>query len=218
MTYNIRLYQSLGIFLIATLWVMIALGVISYFGWYSSFVPGLLIHTGIILVCVGCTITIIKPLNIAHLLNILGFTKAKWWYYFIAIAIAVFFWVADFWLQTYFFLDDGKKDAVEIQSDIKLFGSISMVLAICFLAPIAEEVLFRGILLKGLVDKLSPLWSILLSSLLFAAIHFSLNDGLTLFVVAVGYSMLTLKARSIWPAILAHIINNSVTLYYLSNL
>lgn len=180
------------------------------------FAPELLIHTGIIFVCAGCTTTIFKPLKIGCLFDTLGFRKANGWYYLVAIVIAVFFWIADFWLQSYYFMDDGKNDAITLQSDIKQFGAISIVLAICFLAPIAEEILFRGILLKGLVDKVSPLWAILLTSMLFAAIHFSPNDTLTLFVVAIGYSILTLKARSIWPAILSHVINNSVTLYYLA--
>lgn len=179
------------------------------------FAPELLIHAGIIFVCAGCTTIIFKPLKIGCLFGTLGFRKANGWYYLVAIVIAVFFWIADFWLQSYYFMDNGRNDAITLQSDIKQFGAISIVLAICFLAPIAEEILFRGILLKGLADRLSPLWSILLSSMLFAAIHFSVNDTLTLFIVAVGYSMLTLKARSIWPAILAHVANNSLTLYYL---
>ena len=216
MIHDFRFSHALIIFLLASLWVIIAIGVIKYFGWHTTFEPELMIHSGIIFVCVGCTAVIFKPSTIRHLFSTLGFRKAKWRYYFVAMVIAVFFWVADFWLQTYYFLDDGKKDGIALQSSIKQFGAISMVLAICFLAPIAEEILFRGIILKGLVDKLSPLWAILLSSILFAAIHFSANDTLTLFIVAVGYSMLTLKARSIWPAILAHVINNSVTLYYLA--
>lgn len=216
MAYDFRFSHALIIFLIASLWVVIAIGVIKYFGWYTTFEPGLLIHTGIIIVCIGCTTAIFRPLTIRYLFYTLGFRTANGWYYFVAMVMAVFFWIADFWLQFYYFLDDGKKDGIALQSDIKQFGSISMVLAICFLAPMAEEILFRGILLKGLVDKVSPLWAILITSILFAAIHFSPNDTLTLFVVAVGYSVLTLKARSIWPAILSHVINNSVTLYYLA--
>jgi membrane protease YdiL (CAAX protease family) len=197
---------------------MVAIGAIEYFDWHSAFTPGLLIHSGIIFVCLVCTSAIIKPLKSIYLFDTLGLMKAGWRYYFVAGVMAVFFWITDFWLQSFYFLDDGKKDGITLQSEIKQFGSISLILAICFLAPIAEEILFRGILLKGLIDRVSSAWSILLSSILFAAIHFSANDTLTLFVVAVGYSILTIKAGSIWPAILAHIINNSVTLYYLSTL
>lgn len=218
MIHNFRLSHALIVFLIASLWVIIAIGVIEYFSWHSIFAPELLIHTGIIFVCAGCATAIFKPLKIGCLFDILGFRKANGWYYLVAIVIAVFFWITDFWLQSFYFLDDGKNDAITLQSDIKQFGSISIVLAICFLAPLAEEILFRRILLKGLMDRLSPLWAILLSSILFAAIHFSLNDMLTLFVVAVGYAILTLKARSIWPVIVAHVINNSVTVYYLTTL
>lgn len=132
--------------------------------------------------------------------------------------MAIFVWVADFWLQQFFFLENGKDDALALQIEIKNFGSINVVLAICILAPIAEETLFRGILLKGLLDKISPLASILISSFIFAGIHFSINDFLTLFIVATGYALLTHKSQSIWPAIFGHFLNNSVTVYYLSTL
>lgn len=218
MTSTFRLYHSLLIFLLVSLWVILAAGAIEYFQLDSTFTPGLLIHSGIILICLGGTAYIINSLNLSTLFKALTFTKAKWQYYFIALAMAAFIWVADYWFQLFIFLENGKDDGLAMQTDIKHFGSISVIFAICLLAPIAEETLFRGILLKGLVNSISPLGSILISALIFAAIHFSPNDFITLFIAATGYAILTFKAQSIWPAIFAHIINNSVTVFYLSTL
>ncbi len=200
------------------MWVIIAAGAIEYFQWYTSFTPGLLIHAGIFIICLGCTAYIVKSFKIPVLFRTLNFKQANWQYYLIALVMAAIIWIADFWLQLFFFQEDGKADGLVIQTDIKSFGSISIIFAICLLAPIAEETLFRGILLKGLVNSISPLGSILISAMIFAAIHFSPNDFLTLFIAATGYAILTFKAQSIWPAIFAHVINNSVTVYYLSTL
>lgn len=202
----------------AFLWVITAVGAIGYFNWYRTFVPGLLIHSGIILVCMACTIGLNKPLKIKGLLYVLSLKQAQFRYYLIAFVFAIVLWLADFWLQLFFFLDDGLSDGLELQKEFKQLGSISIILAVCFLAPVAEEILFRGILLKGLNDKLKPVWAIAISSILFAAIHFSAHDFLTLFIAGSGYSLLTLKAQSILPAILAHVMNNSMTLYYLATL
>jgi membrane protease YdiL (CAAX protease family) len=218
LTSDFRLYQSLLVIIIVTLWVIISAGAIEYFQWHRSFAPGLLIHTGIIIICLACTAYFIKSQRISVLFGALNFKKTGWHFYLIALVIAAIIWVADFWLQLFFFLDNGKEDSLAMQTEIKHFGSISVVLAICFFAPVAEEILFRGIILKGLMNSLSPLGSILISSVLFAAIHFSPNDFLTLFIAATGYAILTLKAQSIWPAIIAHVINNSLTVYYLSTL
>lgn len=214
----ITLYQSLLIFLGIALWVIIASAAIDYFRWHLKFSAGLLIHSGIIVISIASVSAIIKSRNFSAILNTISFKKTTWRYYLIAIILALVIWVADFWLQLFFFLDDGKKDGLSLQTEINHFGLLSIVIASCLLAPIAEEILFRGILLKGLLEKLTPFAAIIISALLFAAIHFSSQDFISLFVAAFGYAFLTIKAQSILPAILAHLINNGVTLYYLITL
>lgn len=211
---DFRLLQAILIFLLSTAWVILTVGTIEYFQW--QIVSGLLIHGGIIIIAVIGTAMIIKSLNISALFNALSFKKADWQYYLTAIALALIIWLADFWLQHFFFQDNGKTDDLALQKEIKHFGTFSIVIASCFLAPVAEELLFRSILLKGLLTKINPLGAMLISSLLFAGIHFSSQDFISLFVAAASYSILTIKSQSIQPAVLAHLINNSITIYYLS--
>jgi len=218
LNYSYRWYHALLIFLLAAVWVIMAVGLIDLFQWESFVLPGLLIHSGIIIVSVGCTIIILKPKNLSDSFVKLSFNKSSFGYYVVAVIFALVVWLGDFWLQQFFFLNDGKNDALELQKDTAQFGSISTIIAICFLAPFAEEILFRGILLPGLLEKLKPIGSVVFTSLLFAAIHFSLEDFGVLFIVAVGYAVLTLRSKSIKPALLAHMINNSLTVYYLYTL
>ncbi len=88
--------------------------------------------------------------------------------------------------------------------------SYSYLLAAILIAPIVEEVLFRGIILKGLLEnaKYSPNKGILISAILFSIIHFnfiqifsSLSIGLLL-----GYYFY--KTRSLTGAVLLHFIAN----------
>lgn len=211
-----KLYQALLIFLGVALWVVLAAGIVENFKWDAVFDMGLLIHSGIILISFGCTALIIKSFHLSALFNALSFKKSIWQYYLIALIFAIVVWLADFWLQQFFFLDDGKKDALVLQAEIKQFGLLNMVISSCLLAPVAEEFLFRGILLKGLMEKISPFFAVLISSIWFAAIHFSAQDFISLFAAAFGYALLTIKAGSIQPALLAHVINNILTVYYLA--
>ena len=45
------------------------------------------------------------------------------------------------------------------------------VLGVVFLAPIAEELLFRGILLRSLMRRMSAPWAVTVSALIFAMVH-----------------------------------------------
>jgi len=76
--------------------------------------------------------------------------------------------------------------------------------------PVIEEIAFRGILLGGLLRmRCRPWLAILISALVFAAIHgYGLKMlGCTGFGILCGW--LFWRTRSILPGIVAHIINNS---------
>ncbi len=211
-----RLFQALFVFFSVILWVFFILGVIEYFRWQVF--PGIFIHVGIVIIALVHAVFIIGFVNIEALANLLFLKKTSWRYYLVAVLWAFFIWVADFWIQIFYFLDNGKIDSLALQSEMKKFGAFNVVVASCLLAPVAEEILFRGILLRGLLEKLNPIGAILISSLVFAGIHFSIQDFLSLLLVSIGYGFLTIKAKSILPPILAHLINNSVTIYYFSTL
>lgn len=77
-------------------------------------------------------------------------------------------------------------------------------------APIAEEVLLRGIILKGLLSRYSAPTSILISSLLFGAIHGNLYQFVLALIVGVFLGWMFVKTRSLLLCILAHAFFNSL--------
>jgi len=96
-------------------------------------------------------------------------------------------------------------------------GSLSSVIAICLAAPFFEEVLFRGIILRGLLSHYGSKEALVFSSILFSLFH--LNPEQLLGALLLGYFLgwLYLKCRSLWPSIIAHSLFNSLAYFYSSS-
>jgi len=90
------------------------------------------------------------------------------------------------------------------------------------LAPLVEELLFRGVLLSALILRCGAALAALLSAAAFAAIHlpglgwqwYALPE---LLLLGVGLAWLRLHYRSLWPSVLAHGANNALALAVLFN-
>lgn len=118
-------------------------------------------------------------------------------------------WLFDIWLGTLFgevlgytlplppdFYPSGAVQA------LALFGLLAVV------APICEEVLFRGMIQRG-YEQLGVWASILLTGLLFMLFHQSLAQGLALVPLAILLSYLAWRTDSLPAAIVAHAANNA---------
>ena len=107
-----------------------------------------------------------------------------------------------------------------VPQDIQQLGSatplalrIPLMLVVVSVGPLVEELLFRGVLLSALLRRLGNGWSVAISSLVFALIHlpgldfqwYALPD---LLLLALVLAWLRLRSGSIWPAVLAHGLNN----------
>ncbi len=82
-------------------------------------------------------------------------------------------------------------------------------------APVAEEILFRGVLLPLLGRSIGACRAVLLSSLLFALLHFHIPSLVPLFVLALAFSFAYIHSRNIIVPIVMHILFNSVNLAFL---
>lgn len=77
---------------------------------------------------------------------------------------------------------------------------------------ITEELFFRGAILSGLRRDLSPLRCAGWQAALFAAVHLSIYRVLPTAMLGVVLTFVTLRARSLWPAILLHASYNALIL------
>ena len=83
----------------------------------------------------------------------------------------------------------------------------TFVLAV-IIAPLCEEVLMRGVILRGLLKSISPQKAIIWTSFFFALIHLNPWQALPAFVIGLFLGWLYWKTRSIWTCIFVHFVNN----------
>ena len=91
----------------------------------------------------------------------------------------------------------------------RLMGSgLVTLIAICLVAPFVEEMLFRGIILRGFLAYYSPSVSIILSALLFGLIHLNIYQIPAAFLLGCFFGWLFYLSKSIWPSIIGHAAHN----------
>ncbi|MDR3297776.1 MAG: CPBP family intramembrane metalloprotease [Candidatus Nomurabacteria bacterium] len=87
--------------------------------------------------------------------------------------------------------------------------------ALVILAPIAEEIIFRG-WLYGKIRSKMPAWlSILLVSILFGVMHGQWNVAVNVFCMSVVMCLLREITGTIWSSIMLHMLKNGVAFYFL---
>ncbi len=104
----------------------------------------------------------------------------------------------------------------EVQENIlELFGETNLDLifagiAIVLIAPIAEEVFFRGFFLRALSNKWGIYYGSIASALVFSFLHYPWQSFIPIFILGLIINSLVIRYKSIWPAIGFHIFNNGI--------
>ncbi|RIJ48164.1 CPBP family intramembrane metalloprotease [Maribellus luteus] len=93
-----------------------------------------------------------------------------------------------------------EKAFMDFGSQTGFFAFVLMVIA----APVLEELIFRGIILDGLLKQYSPTKSILISSLLFGLVHLNPWQFVTGFIIGIFSGWVYYKTRSLSLAIVIH--------------
>lgn len=78
--------------------------------------------------------------------------------------------------------------------------------------PAVEEIFFRGFLLGGLRNKLGYWPALLVSSGIFSLFHIQPGLYVPTFLLGLAFGWVYLKTRSIWPAIFAHTVHNTIVI------
>jgi len=91
-----------------------------------------------------------------------------------------------------------------------LFGIIIASIVALVIAPLTEELFFRGFMLQTISRKISPVWGVILTTMIFAGIHFEFQSIMPLLILSLVLNILFIKTKSIWPGIIFHILNNTI--------
>ena len=96
------------------------------------------------------------------------------------------------------------------ESDYGIYGAI---LKIVIIAPVIEELIFRGVIMHGLMRNYSKLTAVFVSALMFALFHLNPWQFPATFVLGLLLGILMLRTRNIYLCILGHAINNGLVLF-----
>ena len=93
----------------------------------------------------------------------------------------------------------------------------SSFLVVAIFAPIFEEWLCRGMVLRGLLTKMKPGWAIVISALFFAVIHANPWQALNAFLIGLMMGYVYYKTGSLILTMVIHFVNNGTSVF-LSNI
>lgn len=82
------------------------------------------------------------------------------------------------------------------------------VFATVFLAPVIEELLFRGVLWSILQENKGTVTAVIVTTVYFVFLHLTLNNVFSAILIGICGSMFILFTGSIIPSIVIHLLNN----------
>ena len=121
------------------------------------------------------------------------------------------------WLATVFmpWIDFEQEQNVGFDQLASRYEYILAFLTLVVIAPIAEELLFRGYL-YGKVRRIMPMWlGVLLISIAFGAAHGQWNVAIDTFALSVAMCCLREYTGTIWAGVLVHMIKNGLAYFVL---
>ena len=86
------------------------------------------------------------------------------------------------------------------------------LLAVAVAPAICEEIIFRGIIGRGLIARYGFVGGVAFTSALFAAVHLAPMQVIGLIPVAIMLHVIYLSTRSFWMPMLLHLLNNTIAL------
>lgn len=101
----------------------------------------------------------------------------------------------------------------EVETTIYSATLFWQVLSAGILAPILEELVFRGILFGNYRTVMGPWPAIVVSAVVFGAMHYNIVQFVYAFLLGIFFAYLLEKTGELWTCILAHIAANLFSLF-----
>lgn len=162
--------------------------------------------------CMGGFLVLLKTkgrfeLDLAYGLTLQGVLLA------LGCAAALYF-LLDKWLDPVFegMLPGSEERYQETLQHLREAPVISFI-QVCILAPVMEELLMRGFLLGGLSVSCGDVTALLLSSALFALLHFNMVQTLSALISGVALGLLYIHTGSVVCCIAAHAGYNMISFF-----
>lgn len=197
-------WNAVGVMLAAAATLLLGAGVAVALGVPLSIAPAI----GE-LAMLGCAVLIARAARQPR--QALGIAGASGWLIGAAILIGLSMWFWNLLLSSQ--LAPPNPRVIEALDRVVREPPLAIVTVTAALAPaVCEEVIFRGVVLRGLASRL-PAWAaVLLSAALFGMFHMNFVQLLPTFTLGIALGVLALRAGSIVPAVIAHFLNNAMAI------
>ena len=96
----------------------------------------------------------------------------------------------------------------DLFSSDNLWGSLLLMVGV---APVSEELFFRGLLLRGFLTRYRPWVAVVVSAALFSIFHLNPWQMVGAFLLGLLFGWWVVNLRSLWPPLLAHALNNGAS-------
>ncbi len=83
------------------------------------------------------------------------------------------------------------------------------LISVSIMAPLFEEWLCRGLILRGLMKKIGPTWAIVVSAVFFAVLHMNPWQALPAFTLGLLFGYVYYRTGSLKLTMLMHCVNNT---------
>jgi len=131
-----------------------------------------------------------------------------------AAAVLGAFWLASGLLVVIFGEPPEQDITGEIKSENGALALAGYIALTCVMAPLAEELFFRGLLFPVLRSRFGVVWGVLVTGALFSLVHAVGSPAealVVLFVLGAGLCLLYLRTGSLLPCIGLHALNNAIS-------
>jgi membrane protease YdiL (CAAX protease family) len=90
------------------------------------------------------------------------------------------------------------------------FTVMGALIGAVVIAPICEEIFFRGFLFAGLLRGMTVVPAVLLTTLLFTLAHADIGSAVPLFAIGLMLAVIRWRTGSVWPGMALHMLNNAL--------
>jgi len=130
-----------------------------------------------------------------------------------AALVYVGFWSVTALLAAIFGTPDEQALVQDVKAEDSLVVLVAYAVTICLIAPVVEELFFRGFMFGTLAKRLGPWWGMGITGVVFALGHAPAPaiSLVALGVFGVGLCLLYWRTQSIVPCMALHALNNAIT-------
>ncbi len=101
----------------------------------------------------------------------------------------------------------------QLEGSDTLISYFAILISIILLAPLSEEVYCRGFAYTIFKNRFGKIAGVILSSLLFAGLHFNALWFVQIFIIGIALALLFERTGSLVSVIIAHSISNLLSMY-----